>query len=142
MRALLDVNVLVALLDRDHADHRRARDWIKGEIRHGWASCAVTQNGFVRVISQPTYPNSTSPSVAIDRLRRATATAYHEFWPCSTSILDSAHVAAERVHGPRQVTDTYLLALAAEQRGRFVTFDSRIALSAARQATADNLLVL
>ena len=55
-RALLDINVLLALPDSDHIDHERARDWISTEIRHGWASCAITQNGFVRIISQPRYP--------------------------------------------------------------------------------------
>jgi predicted nucleic acid-binding protein len=49
MRALLDVNVLLALFDADHAEHRRARDWLASEIHHGWASCPVTQNGFVRI---------------------------------------------------------------------------------------------
>ena len=88
MRALLDVNVLLALLDASHVDHRRAREWISGKIQHGWASCALTQNGFVRIISQPKYPSLVSPSEAIDRLRRATSTEYHEFWPCSVSLLD------------------------------------------------------
>lgn len=56
MRALLDVNVLLALLDRDHVDHQRAREWLTDEIESGWASCAITENGFVRVVSQPRYP--------------------------------------------------------------------------------------
>lgn len=57
MRALLDVDVLLALLDADHVDHRRAREWLGAEIAHGWASCAVTQNGFVHVLSQPRHPS-------------------------------------------------------------------------------------
>lgn len=142
MRALLDINVLLALLDEDHIDHRRARSWLEREIVLGWASCAVTQNGFVRVMSQPNYPKSVAPATAMALLRRATATEHHEFWHSSISLLDSTHVVSDRVHGPRQVTDTYLLALATERRGRFVTFDSRIAVSAARRATAQNLLVL
>ena len=76
MRALLDINVLLALLDADHVDHRRAQDWISGEIQHGWASCALTQNGFVRIISQPRYPSPVSPFEAVERLRRATSTEY------------------------------------------------------------------
>ncbi len=88
MRALLDVNALVALLDRDHVDHRHAREWISTEIRLGWASCAVTQNGFIRVLSQSRYPSPVSPMVAVELLRRATATEYHEFWPASASFLD------------------------------------------------------
>ncbi len=142
MRALLDVNVLLALLDADHVDHRRARAWLSAEIRHGWASCALTQNGFVRVISQPRYPSPASPSEAVDRLRRATATEHHAFWPCSISLLDTQRVSASRVHGPRQVTDVYLLALAVEHGGRLVTFDRSLPLSAAPSARPEHLVVL
>lgn len=141
-RALLDVNVLLALLDQDHVDHPRARDWIGEEIRHGWASCALTQNGFVRVISQPRYPSPVSPLEAVERLRTATGTRHHELWPCSISFLDDRRVDASRVHGPLQVTDVYLLALAVERGGRFVTFDRTIPLSAARGAGPEHLVVL
>lgn len=112
MRALLDVNVLLALLDRDHVDHERARAWITGQIERGWASCAITQNGFVRVISQPRYPSPISVAHAIDLLARATHTRYHEFWSCTVSILDSKVIDRSRLHSPKQVTDAYLLALA------------------------------
>ena len=142
MRALLDVNVLLALLDADHADHHRARDWISKEVQHGWASCALTQNGFVRIISQPRYPSPISPSEAVERLHRATSTEHHEFWPCSISLLESRHVNPRHVHGPRQVTDVYLLALAVEHRGRFVTFDRSIPLSAAPGAAPEHLVVV
>ena len=141
-RALLDVNVLLALLDRDHADHARSRRWLSEEIRDGWASCALTQNGFVRVISQSRYPNPIAPSEAIVRLSRATATQHHAYWPCSISLLDETRIDPRRVHGPRQVTDLYLLALAVENRGRFVTFDSSIPLSAVHGATPEHLLAL
>jgi hypothetical protein len=57
VRALLDINVLLALLDADHVDHSTARAWLSAEIETGWSSCALTQNGFVRIISQPRYPN-------------------------------------------------------------------------------------
>jgi toxin-antitoxin system PIN domain toxin len=73
-RSLLDVNVLLALLDSDHVDHSRATDWLDAEISAGWASCPITENGFVRVLSQPRYPSPVSPSAAIDLLgRRARA---------------------------------------------------------------------
>lgn len=142
MRALLDVNVLLALLDADHVDHRRAREWISEEIGHGWASCALTQNGFVRVISQPRYPSPVSPAEAVDRLRRATDTEHHEFWPCSISFLEGRRVNPSHVHAPRQVTDVYLLALAVEHGGRFVTFDRSIPLSAAPGAEPEQLVAL
>ncbi|HTQ10402.1 MAG TPA: TA system VapC family ribonuclease toxin [Fimbriimonadaceae bacterium] len=142
MRALLDVNVLLALLDAAHVDHERARAWISAEIHHGWASCALTQNGFVRIISQPRYPSPVSPSEAIERLRRATSTGYHDFWPCSVSLLEDRHVNPSRLHGPRQVADIYLLALAVQNGGRLVSFDGSIPLSAAPGAKPDHLVVL
>lgn len=142
MRALLDINVLLALLDADHVDHLRAREWIATEIRHGWASCALTQNGFVRVISQPRYPSPVSALEAIERLRRATRTEHHEFWPCSISLLEEDRVNAGHVHGPRQVTDVYLLALAVERGGRFVTFDRSLPLSAVPGARPEHLMAL
>jgi toxin-antitoxin system PIN domain toxin len=142
MRALLDINVLLALLDSDHVDHQRAQEWISGEIQHGWASCALTQNGFVRIISQPRYPSPVSPSEAVERLRRATSTEYHQFWPCSISLLENQRINSSHVHGPRQVTDVYLLALAVEHGGRFVTFDRSIPLSAAPGAMQEHLVVV
>jgi uncharacterized protein len=142
MRALLDVNVLLALFDQDHVGHEAARSWLAAEIHHGWASCALTENGFVRIISQPRYPSPVSPGEAVERLRLATDTEHHEFWPCAVSLLDHRRVDCRRVHGPRQVTDVYLLALAIERGGRLVTFDRSIPLSAAPGAGADQLVVL
>ena len=142
MRALLDVNVLLALLDQDHVHHLRARRWLEEHRDAGWASCAVTQNGFVRVISRPVYPNSITTSAAIGLLRTATQTAHHEFWSCQVSLLDQTLVADDRVHGHRQVTDIYLLALAVSTAGRLVTFDRSITTDAVRGATAEHLVAL
>lgn len=141
-RALLDVNVLIALLDRDHVDHQRVRGWIGDEIGHGWASCAITQNGFVRVISQPRYPSPVPPSQAIAKLTRAAATEHHEYWPCSVSLLDADLIDHSRLHGHRQVTDAYLLALATANGGRFVTLDQSIPLDTVRRAEPENLTVV
>lgn len=142
MRALLDVNVLVALLDADHADHRRARAWLESEIANGWASCAITQNGFVRVVSQPRYPSPVPVASAIERLARATAGEHHAFWPCDVTLLDGQRVDRTRLHGPRQVTDAYLLALAVAHRGRFVTFDTAIPFAAVAGASRRHLVVV
>lgn len=141
-RALLDVNVLIALLDSDHIDHERAHGWLSTEIDTGWASCTITQNGFVRVISQPRYPSPVSPTVAIELLAEACGTTHHRFWPCDLSVLDGKVVDHTRLHGPRQVTDAYLLALAVQHGGRFVTFDQSVALSAVPAASPDALTVL
>ena len=141
MRALLDVNVLLALLDADHVDHRTARAWLEGDIQHGWASCAITQNGFLRVVTQGGYPSPVSAAEATRRLRRATGTDHHQFLPCGVSVLDES-IRAERIHGAKQVTDVYLLALARAHGCRFVTFDRAIPLSAVVGASAEDLLTL
>lgn len=141
-RALLDINVLLALLDSDHVDHDRARDWLNEQIPAGWASCAITQNGFVRIVSQPRYPSPVSPAEAMTVLSQACASAHHEFWPCEVSLLDELVVDRTRVHGARQVTDAYLLALSVRRGGKFVTFDQPVALSAVRGATPAHLTVL
>lgn len=141
-RALLDINVLVALLDSDHVDHGRAHEWLDDAIDAGWASCAITQNGFVRVISQPRYPSPASPAEAIDLLNRACEGGDHEFWPCDVSLLDATIVDRSRLHGARQVTDAYLLALATARGGRFVTFDRSLALSAVHGAAESHLTIL
>lgn len=142
MRALLDVNVLLALLDGDHLDHQRARSWLEAEIGRGWASCPITENGFVRVISQPRYPSPITPAEAIGLLGAAAAPPHWEFWGCDVSLLDASVVDRSRLHGPRQVTDGYLLALAVAHGGRFVTFDQSISLSVVRGASPDNLVVV
>ncbi len=142
MRALLDVNVLLALLDADHVEHSVARAWLEREIHNGWASCPITENGFVRIISQARYPSPVAPAEAIRRLRLATQAEQHELWPCDLSLHDDTIVDATRLHGPKQVTDVYLLALAVAKGGRFVTFDRAVPLSAVMGARSDQLVVL
>lgn len=141
-RALLDVNVLIALLDTNHADHDRARAWLTHNIGAGWASCAITQNGFARIVSQPRYPNGVATSRAIGMLRAACDTEHHRFTPSDISALDTRVIDGSRVHGPRQLTDVYLLALAVAHDLRFVTFDESVPLGAVPGATRDHLVVL
>lgn len=141
-RVLLDINVLLALLDSDHVDHRRAHGWLEAGIKDGWASCAITENGFVRIISQPRYPSPISPAQAIDLLSQACDSGSHEFWSCEVSLLDVRVVDRSRLHGSRQVTDAYLLALSAVHGGRFVTFDRSLSISSVKGATKDHLTVL
>lgn len=141
-RALLDVNVLLALLDSDHVDHDTATAWLDAEIADGWASCPITENGFVRILSQPRYPSPVTPAEAVDLLRQARGGSDHEFWPCDVSLLDDEVLDRTRLHGSRQVTDAYLLALAVAKQGRFVTFDRALDLSAVPDATSAHLTVL
>ena len=142
MRALLDVNVLIALLDPDHAMHVRATDWLAGNVRAGWASCPITQNGCIRIMSHPSYPNPVPVGAIAERLTEAVATAHHQFWADDISFLDAGIADRTRIHGPRQVTDVYLLALAVRHRGRFVSFDANVPLAAVGGAEGKHLVAL
>jgi toxin-antitoxin system PIN domain toxin len=142
VRALLDVNVLIALLDSDHASHDAAIHWFAKHAREGWASCPITQNGCIRIMSNQGYPNPLPVQAVIERLAEACNEDIHEFWADGVSLLDSDVVDSTRIHGSRPLTDIYLLALAVQHAGRLVTFDGGIPLAAVRKATPQNILVL
>jgi len=142
VKALLDVNVLIAMHDAGHSHHQRARDWLADNIDSGWASCAITQNGFIRILSQPRYPLEISTTQAIELLQRTCSTVHHTFWPADISLIDPETITSSRVLASKQVTDLYLLALAARQGGRLVTFDANITQSAVVHAGPDHLVVI
>ena len=142
MRALLDVNVLIALLDASHLHHRPATEWLASHIDEGWASSPITQNGCIRILSQPGYPNPVPASQAAERLAEATRHPSHAFWADSISMLEPGHLVWERILSPRQVTDAYLLALAVQQGGRFVTLDRGIPVDAVGGASPRHLVVI
>jgi toxin-antitoxin system PIN domain toxin len=135
MRALLDVNVLIALHDPDHVHHARARNWFAARAAKEWATCPLTQNGFVRVISQARYPNPLQVPQAVTLLETAVQSPLHEFWTADITILESARLNRFHVHGPGQLSDLYLLALAVSRGGCLATLDPRIPLSAVPGAT-------
>ena len=141
-RALLDVNVLIALLDADHLHHTRAAAWLAENIKSGWASCAITQNGCVRIMSQPGYPNALPAAGVAQRLREATLAAHHLFVAGDLSLLDEQHFDADQLLGHRQVTDAYLLGLAVWHGLRFVTFDASMLMRVVRGAKIEHLVVL
>lgn len=126
MRALLDVNVLVALLDGSHIHHARASQWLAREIEQGWASCPLTQNGCLRIMAQPAYPQAQPLAAVAGRLAQATAHPAHQFISDDYSLLDGAQIAWQSLLGHRQITDTHLLGLAVRHDCCFVSFDSRI----------------
>lgn len=141
---MLDVNVVIALLDPDHVFHERAHAWWADHHDAGWASCPVTENGVVRIMSNDRYgkQGGFSPADLIDRLSTFARATDHEFWPDHVSLRDATVFVADRIHGSRQVTDLYLLALATAHTGRLATFDTAIARSAVPAATPESLLVL
>jgi hypothetical protein len=142
MRALLDVNVLIALLDADHSLHGRATEWFGGRAPGGWASCPITENGCVRIMSHPGYPNSLPVRAVVERLAEASSSGFHEFWSDDISLLDARVADSARIHGPRQITDVYLLALAIRHGGQFVTFDAAVSRDAVIGADQSQILVL
>ena len=142
MRALLDVNVLIALLDASHLHHRLSTNWLVAHLDQGWASCPLTQNGCIRIFSNPAYPNAVPAAQIAERLAEAAQHPAHAFWPDSISLLEPDRLAWDRLLSSRQVTDAYLLALAVEQGGRLVTLDRGVPLAAVRRAQSQHLVEL
>jgi uncharacterized protein len=141
-RALFDVSFLLALLDDDHVRNEEARKWLTANVEGGWASCPLTQNGFIRIITLPSYTGGYSIIDAMDRLNEAISTDRHEFWSDDVSIADASLFDPTRILGPKQITDLYLLGLAVRHEGRLVTLDRSIPLSPVRGATEDHLYCL
>ncbi len=142
MRALLDVNVLIALLDSAHIHHSQAMNWLSANIAGGWASCPITQNGCIRIMSQSAYPNSRSPIEIASRLREATLSPQHQFWADDASLLDAELFDWQHLFNARQLTDAYLLALAVQHSGVFVTFDHAVPLRAVAGAGVEHLILI
>ena len=142
MRALLDVNVLIALLDENHASHTVVSDWFASHIEQGWASCHLTQNGWVRILSLPGYPNPLGIAEAVERLWAAASTLHHRFVADDISLLDDTVVDCNYLSGHRQITDIYLLAFAVAHDARLVTLDKGVPFASVRQAREESLVVI
>ena len=124
---LLDVNMLLALCDPRHLHHDAAHEWFHATGRLGWATCPITENGFIRIASNPTYPNSPgSPPVVEEILRTFCKSAAHRFWPDSISFMDSSLFRPDILISHAQTTDVYLLGLAVKNDGKLATFDGHI----------------
>ncbi len=133
---LLDVNVLIALFDPGHPSHADAHAFFEDQRKKPWATTPLTIDGFVRVISNPTYPTvDATPAEAAAHLRRLCAADRHEFWPDAVSLLDESILRPQFLEGHRQITDARLLALAVRNDGRLATFDRRLPIKAVKGAT-------
>jgi uncharacterized protein len=128
---LLDVNVLVALIDPAHVAHEAAHAWFAAEGARSWATCPITENGVLRILGNPKYPNSPgAPSAVAPILERMRALPGHVFWADEISLIGGDLVDAGKIATHAQVTDVYLLALAVAKHGKLATFDRRISASA------------
>lgn len=140
MTWLFDINVLLAIVDPLNPFHRTIHNWLGEHKNAGWATCPITENGFVRILAQPKYRGArrTAPE-AIELLRsmKAEALQSHVFWADDCSISDSESVMHERLVAPSQITDVYLAALALRHGGRFLTFDRGIPWQCIRGASSE-----
>lgn len=137
MTFLLDVNVLVALIDPAHVAHDTAHDWFEATGGRSWASCPITENGVMRIVGHPRYPNTPgSPAIVAGVIGKLRALPNHQFWPDDLSLVGSDLIDATGILTSKQVTDTYLLALARRHGGRLATFDRRLSATAVRGGRA------
>lgn len=144
MRSLLDINVAIALLDPEHSLHSQAHAFWKHSDSRVWASCPLVENGIVRILTGATYPGSAAYSndSVFELIRALIDMTDHEFWADDISLLDQDRIDSKRILGPKQITDVYLLGLAASKGGRLVTFDRKITVAAVLGASDENLLVI
>jgi len=138
---LLDVNVLVALAWPTHVHHALATEWFLAHHREGWATCPVTESGFVRVSSNHRIiDDARTPGEAARPLARLRTVGSHGFWPDSVSIADHADEVAEGVHGSSAVTDAHLLLLARSHDGQIATLDRGLRTMADRLGARAELI--
>lgn len=142
--ALIDVNVLIALLWRPHAFHQPAMRWFSQQGKHGWATCSHTQAGFVRVLSNPAVNTSApTPAKALALLKSSTEmNPYHRFWIDSLPLTAISVNLQNKIRGHNQITDAYLLALAIHHKARLVTFDTGIQSLAPKGSPEYDALVI
>ena len=123
--ALLDVNALVALAWDSHVHHVAIRRWFATNSAAGWATCSVTESGFVRVSSNPSVlPSAIGVEAAREALAGLRMAGAHRFVVDDVSMTDAD---VPRLTGHRQVTDAHLLTLARRVGLPVVTFDAGLA---------------
>lgn len=131
MRYLLDVNVLIALVDPAHVHHDPVHEWFAKVGARAFATCPITENGLLRIVGHPKYPNSPGPPnsivASLSAVRRLPG---HAFWPDSISLVDHPLADPSLLSSHARVTDSYLLALARANGGRLATMDRKLATEA------------
>ncbi|MDP1900854.1 MAG: VapC toxin family PIN domain ribonuclease [Rubrivivax sp.] len=127
-RYLLDVNVLIALIDPAHVQHEEVHEWFGRVGQSAFATCPMTENGLLRIVGHPKYPNSPGPpSAVVSALVAIRGLPGHEFWPDSVSLMDGSLVDPSLLSSHSRVTDSYLLAMARANQGQLATMDRKLA---------------
>jgi uncharacterized protein len=142
VRFLLDVNVLVALAFPTHASHRAAHEWFRQEPDRLWATCPLTQAGFLRVAGRALGASQRAVRDALAGLEEDCKNHSHEFWPVDVDLRDLTDSLRARLTGHNQITDLQLLLLAHRHRGQLATFDTGLRELASGTRYANSLLVL
>ena len=128
MTALLDVNALIALAWPNHVHHEAVLSWFKEQREAGWATCTLTEAGFVRVSCNPSVVrHSVTPRDAIALLIELRGLGAHSFWALDRSLAELPQAITARLQGYRQITDAVLLAAAMHHGGQLATLDSGLA---------------
>lgn len=124
---LLDINLLIALAWPQHVHHAQAHAWFGTTGRKSWATCPITQLGFVRISSNPKIiAAAVSPREAAAVLDRILEVPGHQFWADELAPTSAVTFSSLALVGHRQVTDAYLLALAQHHASKLATFDRGI----------------
>jgi toxin-antitoxin system PIN domain toxin len=122
--------------------HETAHDWFAEHRTNGWATCPITENGFVRILTHPRAVVEDDAQAVRGSLRKFCGSPGHVFWLDAVSLRDARVFDPSVIVTHRQLTDVYLLGLATKMNGTLATFDGRIPLKAVRGATTDNLTVI
>lgn len=142
MRYLLDVNVLIALVDPAHVHHDAVHDWFARVGAAAFATSPITENGLLRIVGHPKYPNSPGPpGVIAAALAAVRQLPGHAFWPDSISLADRSLADPSLLASHGQVTDSYLLALARANGGQLATMDRKLATEAVVEGRAALALI-
>jgi len=140
---LLDVNVLIALLWPPHEAHARAQRWFAKNADQGWATCAMTQAGFVRIVSNPVFSRRVvSPRDALEVLRGSLKHPAHRFWTEDIGVTEALAHFGPRLLGHQQITDAYLLGLAIHKKARLATLDASLSALLPEKSAVRTRLVL
>jgi toxin-antitoxin system PIN domain toxin len=142
VRFLLDVNVLVRLAFPQHSSHQAVHSWFRREADRLWATCALTQAGFLRATSRALGGSHDAIRRALSGLERDCQSPSHEYWPVDVDLRALNDSQRSRLIGPNQITDMQLLMLAHHHHGQLATFDTGLRELASSTRYASSLLVL
>jgi toxin-antitoxin system PIN domain toxin len=135
---LLDANALIALCWPSHEHHGRMLAWFKTHAVQGWATCAMTQGAFVRVVLQPAFSGSAAAKITVndaaELLLRNTSHTQHRFVNLDFGFAEVLATCTGGLYGHRQITDAWLLTAAIKSGMRLLSFDAGIPSLLATQA--------